>query len=158
MLTQQLITPGTRRMKTHQKHQDRSSPSLTSELNTVGIITVKPRTEEDVITPPYSWLLWQVSYLRSPLFDRFYLDMAAQVPLTVCRCVKHGKCSCFHGTRSHWIIWWVWKMDNGTRRKIFGLINCQYVLLLSRCWEISSYRNDHCHPPACRTSCCLHMD
>ena len=48
-------------MKTHQKHQDRSSPSLMSDLNTVEIITVKPRTEEDVITPPYIWLLDQVS-------------------------------------------------------------------------------------------------
>uniref|UniRef100_A0AAQ4R3Q3 Ig-like domain-containing protein n=1 Tax=Gasterosteus aculeatus aculeatus TaxID=481459 RepID=A0AAQ4R3Q3_GASAC len=53
MLTQQLNTPGTRSMKTHHEHQDRSSPSLTSQLNTVGIITVKPRTRWDVVTPPY---------------------------------------------------------------------------------------------------------
>uniref|UniRef100_A0A667WHH2 Ig-like domain-containing protein n=1 Tax=Myripristis murdjan TaxID=586833 RepID=A0A667WHH2_9TELE len=49
-----LIIPGTRRMKPPQKHWDRPSPSLTSHLNTVENITVKSKTEEDVIASPYS--------------------------------------------------------------------------------------------------------
>uniref|UniRef100_A0A3P9CC08 Ig-like domain-containing protein n=1 Tax=Maylandia zebra TaxID=106582 RepID=A0A3P9CC08_9CICH len=48
------FTPGTRRMKTQQKHQARTSPSLTSDPNTLGVITVLHRTQEDIITPPYS--------------------------------------------------------------------------------------------------------
>ena len=61
MLTQQLPTPGTRRTRTHQKHQDKSSPSLISQLNMVEVISVRPRTHTDVVRPPYIWLLDQVS-------------------------------------------------------------------------------------------------
>ena len=60
MLTQQLTTPGTRRTRTHQQHQDKSSPSLISELNMVESISVRPRTHKDVVRPPSIWLLEQV--------------------------------------------------------------------------------------------------
>ncbi|KAF7644603.1 hypothetical protein LDENG_00219190 [Lucifuga dentata] len=50
-----VVTPGTKRMKIYQKHQDRPSPSMTSDTNTVGITSVKHRTAEDIITPSSSF-------------------------------------------------------------------------------------------------------
>ena len=111
MLTQQLITPGTRRMKTHQKHQDRSSPSLMSDLNTVGIIPVKPRTEEDVITPPYIWLLWKVSFsiqLHAHCTQTHYTP--CNVMQGVCVCVIH----CWLEESADFKSWWrkIWARKN----------------------------------------------
>ena len=60
MLTQQLITAGSRREKKHLNHQSRTSPSLVSELKTVEIIPAESGTWWETNSLRWKWPLLQV--------------------------------------------------------------------------------------------------
>ncbi|KAG7217898.1 hypothetical protein INR49_020789 [Caranx melampygus] len=76
-------------MTTHQKLQDTSSPSLTSDLNTVGIIPVKPRTQEDVTSPPKSDCPFKFSEISSSRINHCSSSSGYHSPL--CRPVHQKK-------------------------------------------------------------------